>query len=290
MGRPPPPLARAALAEFLGTLVFQLLGGSATYAPMNGLILTVVIYVTAAASGGVVNPAVATSLLAVGEMSAAKWAVYVAVELLGAVAGALLAALADPTAPLLSSWSVDGIGPGCVPTMIGGDLYGPVFIWEAVGTFVLCATVLSTAVAKPGHGNVAPLAIGLAVAVNVGTSGGITGGCYNPARFFGPAVVYGCRLHLVRACPMPDTVSADSHLLVCTACAGVAVFRGAALRWPMRGALARESGRAARGQLRLRDAASGSGDEQHPTRVRRGLRGRGGAPGRARKNYSRVGP
>lgn len=75
-------------------------------------------------------------------------------------------------------------------------MYIPVFIWEFVGTFTLCATVLATAVAKPGFGNMAPMAIGLSVACNVATSGSITGGCYNPARFFGPAVVFGCRLHL----------------------------------------------------------------------------------------------
>ena len=101
------------------------------------------------------------------------------------------------TAPWLSAWSLDGIGPGCVPMHIDSDLYFPVFVWELVGTFVLCMTVLATAVAKPGHGDMAPLAIGLAISINVGTSGSITGGCYNPARFFGPALVYGCRLHLI---------------------------------------------------------------------------------------------
>ena len=92
-------LPRAVAAEFLGTLVFQLLGGSTDYAPFNGIILAVVIYMTAATSGGVVNPAVAACLLAVGELSLGKFAAYVAAQLSGAVAGALIAAVADPDAP-----------------------------------------------------------------------------------------------------------------------------------------------------------------------------------------------
>ena len=89
-------LPRAVAAEFLGTLVFQLLGGSTDYAPFHGIILAVVIYMTAATSGGVVNPAVAACLLAVGELSLGKFAAYVAAQLSGAVVGALIAAVADP--------------------------------------------------------------------------------------------------------------------------------------------------------------------------------------------------
>jgi len=151
---------------------------------------------TAAASGGVVNPAVALCLLISGEISAVKFMVYSCVELLGAVFGALLGALADPDAPVLS-WSTESTGPGCVPDSIEPSQYAAIFVWEFLGTFMLCATVLTTAVDKPGFGDLAPLAIGLAVAINVGTSGSITGGCYNPARFFGPALALGCRLHLI---------------------------------------------------------------------------------------------
>merc|ERR1711988_1837305 len=88
-------------------------------------------------------------------------------------------------------WGIYTHHPGCVPI---GHNQGETFMWEAVGTFVLCSTVLAAAIAKPGFGNLAPVAIGLAVLVNVLVSGGITGGAYNPARFFGPAIAFGCRL------------------------------------------------------------------------------------------------
>ena len=190
-------LACMCIVEFVGTLLFQLVGGDADIGAYNGMILAVVIYMTAHASGGVVNPAVSTCLLAVGEMPVAKWAAYVASQLLGAVAGSLIARIADPTAHSLG-WAIDGVGHGCVPLSASeSQQFLPIFIWEFIGTFMLCATVLTTAVDTPGFGDLAPFAIGLAVAVNVDTSGSITGGCYNPARFFGPALAFGCRLQLI---------------------------------------------------------------------------------------------
>jgi glycerol uptake facilitator-like aquaporin len=69
-----------------------------------------------------------------------------------------------------------------------------VFVLETAGTYLLVATVLATAVAKPGFGDLAPFAIGLSIFVAVGGCGALTGGFFNPARFLGPALVFGCNL------------------------------------------------------------------------------------------------
>jgi glycerol uptake facilitator-like aquaporin len=52
-------------------------------------------------------------------------------------------------------------GPGCftdthIPVISHGQLFG----WEMVMTFTLVSVVYATAIAKPGHGSMAPLAIG----------------------------------------------------------------------------------------------------------------------------------
>lgn len=60
-----------------------------------------------------------------------------------------------------------------------------------------CSTVLATVIAKPGFGDIAPAAIGAAVAVMVAASGAFTGGFYNTARFFGPSIIFGCGLNLI---------------------------------------------------------------------------------------------
>jgi len=118
-------MKRALAAEFMGTLLFQLVGGTENSPVHNGVVLAVVIYMTAAISGGVVNPAVATGLLIAGEMPRTKWALYVIAQLSGAVVGALIAGLiydecyVTPDHPqhmgCFKDYSYFNTGPGCVP-------------------------------------------------------------------------------------------------------------------------------------------------------------------------------
>ena len=49
---------------------------------------------------------------------------------------------------------------------------------QSLGPSAQVCTVFETAVHKPGAGNLAPLAIGASIAINVGASGAITGGAY----------------------------------------------------------------------------------------------------------------
>lgn len=79
-------------------------------------------------------------------------------QILGAIFGALLYTSLIPTLHLGA-----GAGsPGCfgpAPGVENGDVFG----WEVMMTFLLVMTVYAAAVAKPGHGNTAPLAIGLSL-------------------------------------------------------------------------------------------------------------------------------
>ena len=61
-------------------------------------------------------------------------------------------------------------------------------------TFLLVMTVYAAAVAKPGHGNTAPLAIGLSLYAAALTGGPYTGASLNPARTIGPAAVFACNV------------------------------------------------------------------------------------------------
>ena len=197
-------LAVSCFAEFIGTFVFQLLGGTEQSAEYNGLLLTVCIIMTAQTSGGNLNPAVSFGLFLAGELWWARALCYVAAQLLGAIGAAMTAAGVDVTVDAygnvqnrmgLESWGISNTGPGC-RAALPDIAYGPVFLHEMVGTFVLVSTVLAAAVAKPGFGDAAPFAIGLAVFVSVGAVGKLTGGFFNPARFFGPALVFGCNFHI----------------------------------------------------------------------------------------------
>lgn len=180
------------------------LGGTEQSAEFNGLLLTVCIVMTAATSGGNLNPAVSFGLLLAGELWCGRALCYMVAQCLGAIAAAMTASGVDVVVDAygnvqervgLESWAISNVGPGCRAELVQ-LAYGPVFLHELVGTFVLVSTVLAAAVAKPGLGDAAPFAIGLAVFVCIGSCGKLTGGFFNPARFLGPALVFGCNFNI----------------------------------------------------------------------------------------------
>ena len=78
-------LARALLAEFMGTLLFQIFGGAAppkdTTAPAaNGFALVAIIYAFANVSGAHLNPAVTFSLMCTGHTTWWRGLAYIAVQ------------------------------------------------------------------------------------------------------------------------------------------------------------------------------------------------------------------
>jgi glycerol uptake facilitator-like aquaporin len=166
----------------------------------------VLIYMTAKVSGGKLNPAVSLGLYVSGALTLRKCLLECFAQCLGAVFGAVLSLLltinthyAKPIGYNLASGSLLTAAepvstPGCF-TASNGANGGQVFLWEFVTTFVLVSVVFATAVddAAAGHFvSIAPLAIGLSLFACAQSSGPFTGGCLNPARFFGPAIVYGC--------------------------------------------------------------------------------------------------
>ena len=78
-------LARALIAEFMGTLLFQIFGGAAppkdTTAPAaNGFALVAIVYAFANVSGAHLNPAVTFSLMCTGHTTWWRGLAYIAVQ------------------------------------------------------------------------------------------------------------------------------------------------------------------------------------------------------------------
>jgi hypothetical protein len=83
---------------------------------------------------------------------------HTCLQILGSIFGALIYTSLIPSLHIGS-----GAGsPGCFAPG-NGTTAGGVFGWETMMTFLLVMTVYAAAVAKPGHGNTAPLAIGLSL-------------------------------------------------------------------------------------------------------------------------------
>jgi glycerol uptake facilitator-like aquaporin len=68
---------------------------------------------------------------------------------------------------------------------------GTALLVEALVTFVLVFVVVSVATDERVHASLAPIAVGIALAVGVFVAGPVTGGAVNPARTLGPALVAG---------------------------------------------------------------------------------------------------
>ena len=188
-------------AEFLGTLLLVLfIGLVLTLNSQRGLgyvdhtmiglvqllILALLFHTLARVSGAHLNPAVTITLAALRRMRAPDAAVYVVVQVLGALAGALVVKLllSDEGeavaygAPLVSEQFLDG-------EALAG------FLAELLGTFLLVWAYMSALSDRRGSRPGAALLVGGALGAAVMAIGPLTGGAFNPARAFGPALVGG---------------------------------------------------------------------------------------------------
>ncbi|MHB8633803.1 MAG: aquaporin [Thermoplasmatota archaeon] len=187
-----PSLAAKLTAEFIGTLTLIYIGilvlnsgqpgGLVGAALAHGLAIAVMVSATIAISGGALNPAVTLAVWIAKKIGTVDALLYMVVQLLGGVAGALLAQATLPPAggnPILQGL------PGLFPTVTV-----PMGIAiEAILTFFLAFVVLGTAVDGRAGGKVAGLAIGFTITMDILAAGTLTGAAMNPARWFGPAVV-----------------------------------------------------------------------------------------------------
>jgi glycerol uptake facilitator protein len=148
------------------------------------LLLTMLVYTLGHASGAHFNPAVTATLAALRKIHPVDAAIYVVLQLIGALLGALLVKLiisdeGDPSGygqTLISDAFLDG------KTLAG-------FLVELIGTFALMWAIMGVAVNPKGARDWAGLVIGGTLAFAVMAVGPLTGAGLNPARAFGPSVV-----------------------------------------------------------------------------------------------------
>ena len=145
------------------------------------LVLFALIISIGVASGGHFNPAITAAFIAIRRIDPIDGLVYILAQLSGGVLGALLT-----KAFLLDEGRASDYGTPKVSALLGGAFQG--FLLEGIGTFVLVLTVLAVAL-NPETRRWAALAVGGALGLGVMVIGPLTGGSFNPARWFGPALV-----------------------------------------------------------------------------------------------------
>jgi MIP family channel proteins len=133
-------------------------------------------------SGGHFNPAITAAAWAMRRIDPVDAVVYILAQLSGAVLGALLV-----KGILLDEGRAANYGAASISDLLGGSFAGAVV--EGLGAFLLVLAVIAVAMNPRARQEWAPLAIGTTLGFAVMIFGPLTGGSFNPARWFGPALI-----------------------------------------------------------------------------------------------------
>src|SRR5215213_3273433 len=152
----------------------------------HAFILFALIQALAVVSGAHFNPAVTVAMTAIRQIRPIDAAIYIVVQLVGAIAAAFVVKLLfdNPNAagtedPTFGAVAVGGAAAGKNTVALGS---------EVIGTFFLMFAIVGVAVNPRGIKDWAGFAIGATLGAAVMIFGPTSGGSFNPARAFGPAL------------------------------------------------------------------------------------------------------
>lgn len=185
-------LAKKVVAEFIGTFILIFAGtataivnqkthGSVTLlglAASGGLGIMIVILSTGHISGAHVNPSLTIAFAALRQFPWIQVPAYMGAQVLGSICAAFaLKLIFHP------------FGSGGVTIPAGG--YAQAFALEFIITFNLMFVVTAVATDTRAVGELAGIAVGATVMLNILIAGSNSGGSMNPVRTLGPAIAAG---------------------------------------------------------------------------------------------------
>lgn len=184
-------------AEFIGTFVLVFVGtsvvtvGNPTASPLGtlgialafGLAVTVMAYAVGGVSGGHFNPAVTLAMVINRRLNAREGLFYVISQFIGAIVASGVLSIFVRALKL----PVHQLGQTDFPK-IGA---GTAFLVEVLVTFLFVFVIVMVTSQRFGNAQLAPLAIGLTLALMIIATINLTGASLNPARSFGPAIIAG---------------------------------------------------------------------------------------------------
>ncbi|XP_008790053.1 aquaporin NIP1-1-like [Phoenix dactylifera] len=163
-----------------GSVTVNLSKGSVTFPGVCivwGLVVMVMVYSVGHISGAHFNPAVTIAFATCRRFPWKQVPVYVSAQLLGAI-------LASGTLRLLFGGKRE-LFAGTIPT--GSDVQS--LVLEFIISFLLMFVISGVATDNRAIGELAGIAVGATVLLNVLIAGPISGASMNPARSLGPAIV-----------------------------------------------------------------------------------------------------
>ncbi|KAJ8457992.1 hypothetical protein OPV22_030918 [Ensete ventricosum] len=183
-------VAQKLLAEAIGTFFVVFAGcgsvvvnkmyGSVTFPGICitwGLIVMVMVYSVGHISGAHFNPAVTTTFAILKQFPFKQLPLYIVAQLVGAIlASGALYLLFDPKAEHFYG-----------TTPVGSAVQS--FVLEIIISFLLMFVISGVATDTRAIGELAGIAVGSTILLNVLVAGPISGASMNPARSIGPAIV-----------------------------------------------------------------------------------------------------
>jgi MIP family channel proteins len=186
-----PPLARAAVAEALGTFALVFAGAGAVMVDAKthalghvgvaitfGLVIMAMIYAVGHISGAHFNGAVTLAFALTRHFPWPRAGVYWAAQLTGAIAAAAVL-----------RGSLGNIAHVGATLPSGSDRQS--FLWEIVLSTILMFVIMAVATDTRAVGEAAAIAIGGTIGLDAMFGGPISGASMNPMRSMGPAFVSG---------------------------------------------------------------------------------------------------
>ena len=150
---------------------------------VHAFVLFFLIQTLAIICGAHFNPAITVGLAAIRQIRIVDAGIYIVMQLAGATVGALFTKSLVTEIGKGVNYGAPSINLGRVGTTLGG------MSAEAIGTFFLVWAVVGVAVNPAGLKDWSGFAIGATLGFAVMIIGPLTGGAFNPARAFGPAIV-----------------------------------------------------------------------------------------------------
>ncbi|XP_054777891.1 nodulin-26-like [Prosopis cineraria] len=186
------PFLQKLVAEFAGTYFLIFAGQAAVVVDKGygnkvtlpgisivwGLVVMVLVYSVGHISGAHFNPAVTLAFASTKRFPIKQVPAYVSVQVLAST-------LASGTLRLIFEGSRDHFAG----TLVSGT-YLQGFVVEFIITFYLMFVISGVATDNRAIGELAGLAVGATVLLNVMFAGPVTGASMNPARSLGPAIVW----------------------------------------------------------------------------------------------------
>ncbi|XP_034779692.2 aquaporin-8-like [Acipenser ruthenus] len=182
------------IAEFLGTAFFIFNGcasvientegtGHLQPALAHGLALGIAVAIFARVSGGHMNPAVSLGAALIGGLNIFLLIPYWAAQFCGGMVGAALAKAITSDVKFFNATGA------AFKSIERDEQVGSAIVAEVVMTAYLVMTVCMGTINKKSTTPLAPLCIGLSVTVGILAGGSVSGGCMNPARALGSALI-----------------------------------------------------------------------------------------------------